>query len=453
MKKDLCKKAIAAALAAAMLVGMTACGAPAASGTASSGTESGAPAASGEKKVVTFFHRWPNEPKNSLFEGYVAEFEAQHPDIDIQMDCVLNDSYKEKIRVLVSGDSIPDVFSSWSGSFAENLVSSGNVKPLDDMMKADAAFGGSIVESQLEQFTFDDTLYGLPFSMDGKAFFYNKEIFEKEGVAVPKTLDELYAALDKFAAAGYKTPLIEGLADAWAVSHYEGTIIQRFLDPAVMAKDTNKSTGEFTDPAYIDALNTFKKLASYMGEAAPAMDHETARNMFIAGEVPLFYAQLAEIRIINGDTTAAGSGAQFEYDFFNFPSIAGGKGDQTGLTGAPEGFMLSSKAKNPAEAELFLKFILSKESGEKMTKQASELSCVKGAVNETSASPAQIAATDMIMSATSSVPWYDNAVEASIGDAFMRGGQSLVIGDMTAEEVMKNVQDIAAEVRAANPAK
>jgi len=461
----------ALALAAALLASTAACGgsggssssAPAADNSQaapaadaqtpeSKPDETPAPAASGDKKVVTFFHRWPNEPKNPIFTSYVQDFMAANPDVEIQMDCVLNDSYKEKVRVLVSGDSVPDVFSSWSGSFAENLVSSGNVLALDDMLAADPEFKDSFIESQIEPFTFDGKIYGLPMSMDGKAFFYNKDAFDANGLSVPATLDDLYAALDTLKGAGYETPLIEGLADAWAVSHYEGTIISRLLDPAVMAKDTNKSTGEFTDPAYIEALNIFKKLTEYMGEAASALDHETARNMFVAGEVPLIYCQLAEIRIINGETSLdAGGGPEFEYDFFNFPAIAGGKGDQTGLTGAPEGFMLSTKAANPDEAQAFFKYILSVEAGEKMTKEAGEISAVKGAVNENSASPEINRAVDMILGATSSVPWYDNAVEASIGDAFMRGGQSLAIGDMTAEEVMADVQNVAAEVRAANP--
>ena len=453
MKHNLLKKGMSAALAAAMLLSTAACGGSGVS--APEGSASGAaPAAPAEQgqKVVTFFHRWPNEPKNPIFQAYVDEFEALHPDIKIEMDCVLNDSYKEKVRVLISGDDVPDVFSSWSGSFAENLVSSGNVKALDDMLAADPAFAESFIESQIPPFTFDGKVYGLPMSMDGKAFFYNKDIFAKEGLTVPTTLDELYATLDKLQAAGYQVPLIEGLADAWAVSHYEGTIIQRVLDPAVMAKDMDKATGEFTDPGYIEALNIFKKLTGYMGEAAPAMDHETARNMFVSGEVPMLYAQLAEIRLINGSASTGGdkSGAQFEYGFFNFPSVSGGKGDQTGLTGAPEGFMLSSKAKNPEAAELFFKFLLSKEAGEKMTQDAGEISCIKGAVNENTANPEQIAAVEMIMGASSSVPWYDNAVEASIADAFMRGGQSLAIGDMTAEEVMADVQAVAATVRSAN---
>lgn len=465
------KKFGALALAAALLAGTAACGGggssssapaadnnnnaattPAADAQAPESTPDAAPAASGDKKVVTFFHRWPNEPKNPIFTSYVNDFMAANPDIEIQMDCVLNDSYKEKVRVLVSGNSVPDVFSSWSGSFAENLVSSGNVLALDDMLAADPEFKDSFIESQIGPFTFDGKIYGLPMSMDGKAFFYNKDVFAANNLSVPTTLDELYAAMDTLKAAGFETPLIEGLADAWAVSHYEGTIISRLLDPAVMAKDTNKSTGEFTDPAYIEALNIFKKLTEYMGDAASGLDHETARNMFVSGEVPLVYCQLAEIRIINGETSLdTGASLGFEYDFFNFPSIPGGKGDQTGLTGAPEGFMLSNKAQNPEEAQKFFKYILSVEAGEKMTKEAGEISAIKGAVNENSASPEINRAVDMILGATSSVPWYDNAVEASIGDAFMRGGQSLAIGDMTAEEVMADVQNVAAEVRAANP--
>ena len=406
--------------------------------------------ASGDEKIVTLFHRWPNEPKFPIFEDYVKLFEEQNPGVKIQMDCVLNDSYKEKVRVLISGNSVPDVFSCWSYSFAENLVSSGNVQGLNAMMEADPEFADSIIETQKDGFIFDGELYGIPLHMDGKVFYYNKDVFEANSLSVPATLDELYATLDTLQGAGYATPLLEGLADAWAVSHYQGTIFQRVLDPAVMDKDTNAATCEFTDAGYIEGLNIFKRLTEYMGDAAPAMDHETARNSFVAGDAPLLYAQFAEIRLVNGSASTGGdkSGAQFAYDFFNFPSVPGGKGDQTGLTGSPEGFMMSNKAQHPEEAEKLLKFLASQEAGQMMTERAGELSCIKGAVNENTANAQQIQAVELIMNATSTVPWYDNAVEASIADAFMRGGQSLAIGDMTAEEVMTEVQSVAATVRA-----
>ena len=91
-----------------------------------------------DKVTVNFFHRWPNEPKNSYINSLIDEFEAANPDIDIVADCVLNDSYKEKIRVLVSTDALPDVFFSWSGVFGENLTRSGRVLALDDVMARDS---------------------------------------------------------------------------------------------------------------------------------------------------------------------------------------------------------------------------------------------------------------------------------------------------------------------------
>ncbi len=50
------------------------------------------------KVTLKFFHRWPKEPEKSYFEEVVKEFEKEHPDIDIQIEAVLNDSYKDKIK-------------------------------------------------------------------------------------------------------------------------------------------------------------------------------------------------------------------------------------------------------------------------------------------------------------------------------------------------------------------
>lgn len=440
-------KISAIGLVCAMVLSMGACGGSSSSESGEEGSASTTETSSEGKEVVTFFHRWPNEPKNSLLNDAIAEFEAANPDIDVQADCVLNDSYKEKIRILVSGNDVPDVFCTWSDSFITNLVGSGNVKAVDDLLAEDPEWAESFVQSQLPPFQVDGKQYALPLCMDGKAFFYNKEAFEKAGCTVPTTYAELLDCFEKLKAAGYETPVTEGLADPWAVSHWQGSILQRYIDPAVLASDMNLETMSLTDDAYIQMLDTFKELAGYMGEAASAMTHEDARNMFISGEVPVLFAQLAEIRIINGEasTGAAGEGAQFEFGFFNFPSIEGGKGDQTGIQGAPEGWCLSADASDAAVK--FYKFLLSKDFGAKYTQVTGEMSAIQGAVTEETANAEMMEAFDTINSASSIIPWFDNAFEASIADAFMRGGQSLAIGDMTSEEVMETVRATAEEVK------
>lgn len=394
-----------------------------------------------DKVTVNFFHRWPNEPKNSYINSLIDEFEAANPDIDIVADCVLNDSYKEKIRVLVSTDALPDVFFSWSGVFGENLTRSGRVLALDDVMARDSEWSSQIVEGQWAPFNYNGKQYGAPWSMDGKAFFYNVDVFNELGIEIPTTLNELYAVCEKLKENGYDEPISAGFSAPWAVSHYLGTICQRVVDPEVLAKDYTGG-GDFSDPAYIEALNIFKKLGEYMTSDPCSVDHEFARNAFIMGVSPMCYMQLAEMKYMRDDE-------ELNYAFFNFPAVEDGKGDPGQLTGAPEGMMISATAKPEVQeaAIKFMEFVISKEGGHRMIAECGEISCVKGAWDETNCDEKQLEAINLILAATEPAVWQDCATEPTIANAFMTGGQLLLTGDMTAEDVMASVQTAAAALK------
>ncbi|MGD6942480.1 ABC transporter substrate-binding protein [Cytobacillus gottheilii] len=383
------------------------------------------------KTEIDFFHRWPNEPRKSFYDQKIEEFMEQNPDVHINVDYVLNDSYKEKIKVLVSNDNLPDIFSSWSDSFAKNLVSSGKILPVDDILKEDTEWSSKIVESQFEGFTFDDVTYGVPFTVDGKAFFYNKKVFEEHGIEIPKTYDEFIAVLDDLQKAGYEQPLVEGLTNTWAISHYLGTIFQRLVDPEVLAKDYSLENAEFTDEGYIKGLEVFQELTTYMGDVSTAIDHEAARNMFGSGEVPILYMQFAEIKLVEeiGDV---------EFGFFDFPSFKDGKGDQTALTGAPEGWMLSKNA--PEEAVEFLKFLTSDETAFDFTETDGQLNAIEGSVTAENANETSLEAYDLVLNATSVSPWFDNALDINVADVFMRGSQGLATGQSTPADILSEVQ-------------
>ena len=394
-----------------------------------------------DKVTVNFFHRWPTEPKNSYINSLIDEFEAANPDIDIVSDCVLNDSYKEKIRVLVSTDALPDVFFSWSGVFGENLTRSGRVLALDDVMARDSEWSSQIVEGQWAPFNYNGKQYGAPWSMDGKAFFYNVDVFNELGIEIPTTLNELYAVCEKLKENGYDEPISAGFSAPWAVSHYLSTICQRVVDPEVLAKDYTGG-GDFSDPAYIEALNIFKKLGEYMTSDPCSVDHEFARNAFIMGVSPMCYMQLAEMKYMRDDE-------ELNYAFFNFPAVEDGKGDPGQLTGAPEGMMISATAKPEVQeaAIKFMEFVISKEGGHRMIAECGEISCVKGAWDETNCDEKQLEAINLILAATEPAVWQDCATEATIANAFMTGGQLLLTGDMTAEDVMASVQTAAAALK------
>ncbi|GAA3032458.1 ABC transporter substrate-binding protein [Microbacterium dextranolyticum] len=421
--------AIAALAAAALVLPLSAC-----AGSGSSG--------SGDGTVeLSFFHRWPNEPKHSYYADVVAEFEKENPNITVKVENVLNDAYKDKIKVVAGSANAPDVMFTWSGSFVGELVKSDALMDLGPWLKEDKQFADSFYPSQLTPFQVDGTQYGLPVGMQSKLFFYNKDAFAKLGLQPPKTWDEFMTVLKTIKKSG-QTPIEYGAQEQWTIAHYVGTLNQRTVDPKVFAADQDPKKGTFTDPGYVEALERFKELAGYMNSDMTAVGHEVARNAWIAGDAPIMYLQSAEVGYLKDVT--------FDYGTFNFPSVAGGKGDAGELTGAPEGFAISKNTKHPAEAKKFLEFLLSKQNGTAYAEKAGELSPVKGAVEEAKVPEISKELAKGIVDASAMTTWLDNAYDPQIVQAYLSETQLMLSGQQTPEGVMKAVQEAAQRVRDAS---
>lgn len=418
---------------AAAVVGITALALPLAA--CAGGGDTGT---SGDAVEIDFFHRWPNEPKNAYFAALVEEFEAENPDIKVNVESVLNDAYKDKIKVVAGSDSAPDVMFSWSGSFLKELVEGGAVMDLGPWLNENPEIRDSFFESQMGPMGVDGVQYGLPLGMHSKLFFYNADTFDELGLEVPTTWDEFMKVLEEIQDAGI-TPIEYGAAAQWTIAHYVGTLNQRVLDPEVFAADQDPASGEFTDPGYVEALRRFQELAEYMNPDMTAVTHEVARNAWIAGEAPIMYLQSAEVGYF-GD-------AQFEYGTFNFPSVDDGKGDPGQLTGAPEGFVISQTTKHPEQAQRFLEFLVNKQNGIRYTEQTGELSAVQGAVEAADVAPITKELAQGIVDATAMTTWLDNAYDPQIVQAYLTETQLMLNGQQTPEGVMKAVQDAAARVR------
>ena len=414
--------------AAALTVGVTAC----------SSSDDSASTGSGAKTEITLFHRWPTEPKNGYFEQLVTKFTDANPTISVKVDKVVNDTYKDKVRVSVGSQQSPDVFFSWSGSFATSLVATGNVLELDDILAKDAAFKAQFVANQLPPFQVGGKQVGLPIGMISKFFFYNKALFTAQGLTPPTTWQELLDAAAKFKAAGV-LPISYGSKDQWTIAHYVGTLNQRIVDPAVTAKDYEPTTGEFTDPGYVDALQRFADLLPFMTPTPNAVGHQQARDAFIAGKAAMMYLEGAEYDYFK-DTN-------LEWGTFNFPSVPAGKGDQSQLTGAPEGFMIAKNSKHPDEALKLVKFLFSETMGVEWTNQTGELSAITGAVAKSDAPDAVKDMATNISKSSDMTPWLDNALDQRLVATYLTETQLLLGGEKSPEQVMQQVQATAKQVR------
>ena len=404
------------------------------------GSENGEGGTTADGQVtIDFFHRWPNEPKNTFFAELVAEFEAQNPDIKVNVESVLNDAYKDKIKVVAGSENSPDVMFSWSGTFIKELVDGGNVMSLNAFLAENPDVAERYYESQMLPFNFEGEQYALPVGMHAKLFFYDADSFAELGVEAPETWNEFIQLLETIEATG-TTPIEFGAQEQWPIAHYIGTLNQRVLDPDVFYGDMDPATGTFEDPGYITALERLLEIVKFANDDLTAVGHEIARESWVGGSSPIMYMQSAEIGLFEG--------VQFDFGTFNFPAVEGGKGDPAQLTGAPEGFFVAANTDQPEASLRFLEFILNKENGIAYTEQTGELSAVIGAVEEADVSDAQKQSAQEIINASAMTTWLDNAYDPQIVQAYLAEAQMMIGGQQTPEGVMAAVQEAAARVRA-----
>ena len=426
------KKLICLIIGGTMILSMFGCG-----GGKSEGESADTQADSG-KKVIKFFHRFPDEPYNSFIEEKIAEYEENHPDIDIEIMSAQNDPYKEKIKVLVGSEDCPDIFFSFPGEFSERFIREGLVMDMTPYFEADSEWKDSLLESQMAQYTTSDgMIYGIPFRLDAKIWFYNKDIFQECGISeLPETWDEFLDVCETIKSKGY-TPIAYGNVDKWPASLLIGALNLTTVSNEVREKDYVPQTAEFTDSGYVEAMEYYQELIPYFTEGAQGTTWDIARNSFSQGKAAMFYPEVVEIPYILEENPDLNMG------MFSFPLIQG-NGDSTILPGSPEGFLVSSKTEYPDECMEFLKWFLGPEVGAEMAKEVNWFNASKEAVNGIE-DPMLKDAYNVIAEAKSMSPWFDNVLYSTVKEEYYTQLSNLTNGDVTPQEAMEKIQKVVKE--------
>ncbi|PWV89424.1 ABC-type glycerol-3-phosphate transport system substrate-binding protein [Paenibacillus cellulosilyticus] len=171
---------------------------------ASTDTEAGSTDGAGDisGKVVFLTNR--TDMVGKQYSDYKKRFEEKYPNVKIEFEAVTDYEKTEKIRIATG--EYPDVV--LIGSGIPNSDFPKYFEPLDDIQ-----FSGDISFKDLK--SYEGHMYGVSSGGSTVGIVYNKKAFEKAGItAVPKTLDEFYAAAQKLKDAGI-TPLASNFKDKW----------------------------------------------------------------------------------------------------------------------------------------------------------------------------------------------------------------------------------------------
>jgi raffinose/stachyose/melibiose transport system substrate-binding protein len=331
------------------------------------------------KKVIKFMHLWPEGSSNAQFsivKNIIADYEKDH-DVKIETEILNPDQYREKLKVLASSNELPDIGMTWSDGFIKPYVEGDMLAPLDDVVEGNPDLKDAFIPGVKESYAVDGKTYGLPLELNISYVFYNKEIFKKYNLEVPKTFAE-YKNVVKTLADNGVVPAAVGAKDGWPASFWFMYLADRIGGPTILT-DVIHGKAKMDDPAIVKAAEEIQNLVDMGGfvKGSSALSNDDAKGFFMNEKAGMFLTATWELP---NYTTSPDVKQEFKdkIGYFKFPTYEGGKGtDINSYVGGPGvGLFVSKDSKVQKEAKDFVGFLV-KKWGEKSVTDAGVIPATK----------------------------------------------------------------------------
>ena len=197
------KRVAAAGLAVSMVAGLTACGPTGkpeetkkeetkAEGGETSAAADKEDAAASDGEVTLRFSWWGGDARHKATEAACQAFMEKYPNIKVECEYGAWDGWAEKVATQLSGGTAPDLMQvNWNWLYQ---FSSDGSKFVDLTQFADVINMENYPADLLEQCVVGGKQQAIPIGTTGKCFYWNKTTFDKAGIALPTSWDELIAA-------------------------------------------------------------------------------------------------------------------------------------------------------------------------------------------------------------------------------------------------------------------
>jgi ABC-type glycerol-3-phosphate transport system substrate-binding protein len=208
-------------------------------------------------------------------------------------------SYQQAIKSSLRAGESPGLFTWWSGY---NLISLAREGGLQDVSStwASQVEKGNLAEDLRKPFAFEGKQYAVPTHVSYWPVYYNKRVFEKQGLAPPETWDELMSIAGTLKKADV-TPFYATVDGRWpAFIWFEELMIR--TDPDFYSR-LMEGEESYTDPVVVDVMKEWKSMieAGYFTQLDMPMD-ATAVGEFKQGNF-LFHDAFGNVGEMKYDVT------------------------------------------------------------------------------------------------------------------------------------------------------
>jgi ABC-type glycerol-3-phosphate transport system substrate-binding protein len=299
-----------------------------------------------ETKVVRFLHNETDPPSIEFFNKAIKAFEAQNPDIKIEMEAVSTDGRLQKVLASINTKTMPEIFKILPEERFE-FARKGFLVPLDDMVDAigrDQYVQGSLIPVE-------GKTYDIPYTLGNYGILWQRDdLLKAKNIATPKSWDEVKAAAEKLTSDGnfgFIFPAGKNRMTSIFLSQMIWSAGGTYFD-----KDLNVV---FDNPGTVQALTFLKDMAKFSPRGVGSYSYGDMINVYLTGKIAL--DEYAPRLIANAALNTP--------DLFKNTSAAATPIGPSGV-GAKfvnsNSFALSSEtvgAKNVEAARKFLQFIVS----------------------------------------------------------------------------------------------
>lgn len=327
------------------------------------------PADGGDGEVTLNVWSWRPEDKTAYTKIF-SEYEKQHPGVTVKFSAFKNTEYPQVLTTGLTGSSGPDIAQVQAYGKLQPYVEGGNLLALDGKVAGlkdidEAALAGATGRA-------DGKVYGVPFAMQTLQMFYNKDIFAKYKLSVPKTWDDFVAVNATLTKNGI-TPMAVGGKDAWTLPILHDTLASAVYGGSDFQKKVVAGTTTFEDPAYVKSLQTVVSVQSDLPKDVVGVSYTDAQSLFLAGQAGMYPGGSFELGFFTAQNP------NLKLGVFAVPPAPGAV-SKTALTpGYADGSWAINKASAKQKAALeLLNWMATKDFGQRFSDELAQMSPIDG---------------------------------------------------------------------------
>jgi ABC-type glycerol-3-phosphate transport system substrate-binding protein len=311
------------------------------------------------KAQIAWWSHWANEPaKQTVIEKIAADYEAEHPDIDIVITWWDKNPLREAVRsTMTAGKGAPDI-TTFDTSMIE-WVEAGWLADLSDSLPWENLISAAQKDGVYEGI---DGAYKFNIGFQVDMLLYNPEVFAELGIVVPEdqqfTQAEFIEVVKTCREAGYA-----GIANAIGNRPYPGRF--PFEDALVNLVGVEEFGKYFRGEQSWDTPEARQVLEWVDALAKEGLYPETFAIM-TTDEYHKYFHTLQKACMLYGPTTYTGrafkpkeEGGQppdFRFGLLRYPEMVGAQGNNVLRGGFESGYAVLSTSKHPDVAKDILAF-------------------------------------------------------------------------------------------------